>query len=73
MAPLSMWTIYDHPLDYPSSYVARRLEVHGSRIVHTQDVIIGPTLEAVRSCLPSGLYGMERAPEDDPVIVEVWF
>jgi hypothetical protein len=69
---LNMWTIYERPLDYPTGYIARRCEVRGE-VVHTADVRVGPTLEAVRRQLPPGLYRQSRQPGDDPVIVEVWF
>lgn len=65
---LSIWTVYCRPRDYPSGYIARRFILDKP----TGETVTGETLEAVRERLPWGLYRMERAPEDDPVIVEVW-
>lgn len=63
-----LWTVYDHPPEYPAWYVARQF-VFGHL---TTSVLLGRTLEEVRSKLPDGLMRMERAPEDDPTIVESW-
>jgi len=68
-----MWTVYAHPRDFPSGYIARRAEIFPNRVVPTSDVRTGPTLESVRDQLPPGLFRQERRPDDDPVIVEVWF
>jgi hypothetical protein len=65
---LNIWTVYDHPLDYPNSFVARRWAMN----VPTADVIVSPSLDRVRASLPPGLYRMNRNPNDDPKIVEVW-
>lgn len=71
-APLSMWVLYDHPRDMPNSFVARRHEVRTGRSKATDDIIIGPTLEAVREQLPMGLVCFPRSPRDELHIVEVW-
>lgn len=70
---LSMWVVYDHPLDMPEhNIVARRHEVHATGPLATKDVLVGHTLQAVRDQLPRGLARLPRALEDDPTIVEVW-
>jgi len=72
-AVLSVWTIYDHPRDYPRHFVARRSEVlMGGGIGTTNDMHTAPTLAEVRALLPPGLYRLPRQLADDPVIVEVW-
>ena len=70
---LSMWTVYDHPKDYPRDFVARRsiIERLGRTFV-TNDVIIAPSLDEVRELLPPGLYRLDPMPGDEPQIVEVW-
>ena len=70
---LIIWTVYDHPTDYPDNFVARRSECrpHGV-IVNTQDMFIADTLSEVRQLLPRGLIHIGRDPRDDPKIVEVW-
>jgi len=65
--------VYDHPLDMPEHYVARMHEVLANgESVATSNVIVGGTLDAVRSALPPGLACIPRYPADDPNIVEVW-
>jgi len=67
---LSIWTVYDHPSDYPSSYVAR-LWFNDQP---TGSLIAADDLEVVREILLTqmGLTRLERAENDDPTIVEVW-
>jgi hypothetical protein len=70
--PLSMWTIYDHPRDYPQAFVARRFEV-SAEIKATRDVRLFASLAACRADMPEmGLTRLDRQPPDDAVIVEVW-
>lgn len=72
---LSTWTIYEHPSDYPDSYVLRE-----TRIEAGTDPVLGPayvfvTLDDARDGvqrLAPGAYCMTRDPGDDPVIVETW-
>jgi len=71
---LYMWTIYDHPRDYPICFVARKWEIgpHGATMP-TDHICFGATLEEVRSLLPKGLICIRRDPvKDDPNIVETW-
>jgi hypothetical protein len=67
-----MWTIYKHPLDYPDAWVARRLIVRAGQIWMTYDMFTADTLDEVRALLPQGLDRIDRSPNDDPVIAEVW-
>jgi hypothetical protein len=69
---LSMWTVYDHPADYPNDFVARRSEIGDHGICITRDMFVAPTLAELRALLPPGLYRMPRAPHDDLMILEVW-
>jgi hypothetical protein len=71
---MAVWTVYDHPLDYPTGFVARRFSLQTG--LATDDVLYAPTLEAIRAKL---VYAMGYAPHwvgrgehDDPVIVESW-
>jgi len=77
-----MYTIYGHPSDHPDHFVVRGSTVQpgagpnrqGSTIVQDTDCQLADTLEAARELIPDeGLYCLERLPEDDPVILEVWF
>ncbi len=71
-APLSMWTVYERPMDRPDSYVARRWVVRNGQLAATNDLHIAEDLVRLRRLLPQGLERLPRDPEDDPVIVETW-
>jgi len=69
---LNIWTIYDHPSDYPEGYIARRWVVIDGLEKPTIVTITGP-LEAMRLHFQSkGLVCLPRDPTDDPKIVECW-
>lgn len=68
---LSIWTVYERPLDHPENFLARRWEVT-PEITPTGDVLLADDLNALREMLPAGLVRLERQPADDPVIVETW-
>lgn len=65
---LPIWTIYDHPLDYPAEFVAR-LSFNDEK---TTSILRAATLDELRDKLPPDLICMARAETDDPVIVECW-
>lgn len=71
---LIFYTIYDHPTDFPHSFVVRRWTViNGPEFVKVADLLpyaVGPTLDAVRAVLPEGLYNLGREKDDDPSIAE---
>jgi hypothetical protein len=70
---LHLWTIYQHPRDFPDEFVARLYLVPGGpNFGATSTILRGATLEAVRAQLPPDLYNMGRQPEDDACIVETW-
>ena len=70
---LSMWTIYDKPLDLPTGYVARRFEVEKGGPKPTNDMLQTPDLEMLReSFLQAGLTCLARDAEDHPNVVESW-
>ena len=70
---LSVWTVYDHPLDFPHNYVARRHVATGERSGPTGDMMICTDLEPIRVELKRrGLIRFDRAPEDEPHIIETW-
>jgi hypothetical protein len=69
---LPMWTVYGpNTSDYPGKYLAR-LCFTLPQVEMTDCLIIRDTLQEVRMKLPRGLFWMDRKPEDDPVILEVW-
>jgi hypothetical protein len=69
---LHMWTVYDHPRDYPDKYVARRSEIGAASVKMTNDMFVADTVDELRTLLPPGLVCLSRDPNDDPCIVEVW-
>jgi len=70
---LEMWVIYDHPKDYPNSFIARRWLVDDKGERFTGDIINANSLEKLRIVLINiGKTCINRDPNDDPVIVETW-
>ena len=71
-AVLSIWTVYDHPTDFPNEFVARRWEVH-DKPVPTDDIITSNDVNLIRASLASrGLTCLAPSKDDDPNIVETW-
>lgn len=70
---LSIWTVYERPLDYPDCYVARRHQIEAGYSVATPEAILSDTLEPLRGrMLEMGLTCLPRQEGDDPHIVESW-
>jgi hypothetical protein len=73
---LEGWTIFDHPVDYPDDYVARRWIAHRDHTVtHTDDILKHENLNTLRGMMgrvAPGLVCIGRYVEDDPKILEVW-
>jgi hypothetical protein len=69
-----MWTIYDHPKDFPELFVVRPFIIDGGNVRPMTLCITGETLEEVRRYLiPYQLTCIPRQEGDDPCIVETWF
>lgn len=69
---LSLWVIYDSPLDYPGQFVVKRWEVEDGSVTVTDDVTIAATLQAAREAVPPGKVLLSRSEEDATVISETW-
>lgn len=71
---LRMWTIYDHPPDYPDKFVARMFEVNANGLRPTGSIIIGSDLEKLRNVLQFEMHLVKlmRNSEDNSKIVETW-
>jgi hypothetical protein len=71
---LHLWTIYNHPSDFPHSYVARRFECGGGggepRV--TDDIVQGELSILREGFRHAGLVCLTRNEDDDPNIVETW-
>lgn len=65
-----IWTIYDHPRDYPEHFVVRLW--YG--LVCEQCVALFATAHEAREYIHSQgtWFCMRRAPTDDPKILESW-
>jgi hypothetical protein len=72
---LAMWTIYDHPTDYPNHFVARKYIIaQGTRDpIGTKEVRLEAHLYVLREHFAGlGLMCVPRWEEDDTKIVETW-
>lgn len=70
-----MWTVYDHPEDWPACFVARRFDHDPVRNEYfpSEAVLVAPDLETLREWLSGmGLVQLMRNEGDVPVIVETW-
>jgi hypothetical protein len=69
---LPHWVIYDHPSDHPELYVAR-LFYSLPQPEATKIALGSKRLEPLRMWLSGyGYVRLDRDPEDDATIVEVW-
>lgn len=66
---LPMWVIYDHPTDFPDTFVAR-LHINDQPTPH---VLACVSLDVLREHFAQqGLVKIDRHPSDPAVIVETW-
>jgi hypothetical protein len=71
--PLVLYTVYDHPKDFPDEYVIRRWDAYTyTPIDKEQPFARALTLDDIHAALPPAVYNLGRLEEDDPVIIEVW-
>lgn len=68
---LPMFVIYDHPSDFPETFVAR---LHFTFPDHrpTPLIMTHKTLTGLRAMMPPECVMVGRSPGDDPKIVETW-
>ena len=67
-ARIPLICIYDHPTDYPDKFIARLWDCSApTNIIATAD-----TLEELRAKIPDCMVKLDRHPQADPCIVEVW-
>jgi hypothetical protein len=69
-----MYTVYDHPKDYPDHYVVRASTPVNGQVIHNPDAfMVTKDLVEIPTTLKSmGLVKILPEPEDDPVILEIW-
>jgi hypothetical protein len=77
---LSVITIFNRPLDFPDSYVARRFTIGEGVSFPTSDYQISPSIEPLRQWADKqcvrfngcGGVNMGRQSNDEPHVVESW-
>ncbi len=71
---LVVWVVTNHPSDYPQHIVVRHqsVAVDGQIIPATVGCLFRTLSEARADLAGAGLTRLDRYPDDDPVIVEVW-
>lgn len=69
---LDLFTIYDHPRDYPESFVVRHWTLCAGILIPGERLAVVPTLADARAAIPSGLENFGRDETDDPAITETW-
>ena len=73
MAVTEMWVIYDHPSDFPNSYIARKwIMGEDMKAIFTPEFHEAITLEELREKVRQGRYRVPCSLKDDPVIIECW-
>ena len=69
-------TVYDHPLDHPEYYVARWWDILEDSVLRPeQRAYLFKDLDTLRAWIQQEwpwLHRLERFPNDDPNILEVW-
>jgi hypothetical protein len=71
---MELFVIYDHPKDFPRHWVVRRWRVTGRGSLEAQlrPTALTETLTKARRHIPEGLIRIQRHPQDDPAIAEVY-
>lgn len=68
----SIWSIYDHPRDHPSSYVIRESVAGASRVVTSPAAIYANTVADAHAKLPPGSTLLPKDPGNPANLIEVW-
>lgn len=72
---MSMWTVYDHPTDFPNVFVARRIEIVVGQLEPeaTGDIYIAHDIAQMNQHFERlGLSFLSRQEADEPQIMGVW-
>jgi len=71
--PVTVWTIYHKPRDFPGRWVLRGHEVFPGRELRAHSFcFLADTLKEARAKVPAGAKRFRRSPEDHPAIHECW-
>lgn len=69
---LVVWTVYQCPRDFPTLFVGRPHVANRQGTYPLPSHLEALSLDALRVQLPTDLHRLDRQPEDEPQIVEVW-
>lgn len=69
---ITVWVIYDHPVDFPENWVVRAHDVTGNQVIIRKHYTLHSSLEKARMAIPFGLICFPRSGRDDPAIAESW-
>ena len=69
---LAIWTVYDHPKDYPDGFIARMHEVAEGPPRPTDKTLMGELEEIRRVLIEAGLTTLPRDARDEREVVESW-
>jgi hypothetical protein len=67
---LLTWSVCENPKDFPGKFTAVPSSMFLNQTIDF--VLVAGSLAGIRKMLPPGLVRMEREPNDEPVVVEVW-
>lgn len=66
-------TIYKNPADYPGKFIARLFDIKKGKHRPTEIVVVADNLFEIRKKIPrEQMFIIDRDPQDDPCIVEMW-
>ncbi len=74
MFEFPIYTVYDHPSDYPDHFVVRKWLIKDGGITEAGDIVKkSKNYSAIRNhMLDRGLHRLMRNEGDDPCIMECW-
>jgi hypothetical protein len=72
VAHLSVFTIFERPLDYPEHYVVREFRIMGGQVAPQPECKLAKTLEEARRHVPPGRVRLSEQDPANPKVVESW-
>jgi hypothetical protein len=69
---VTIWTVYQHPCDYPGWWVLRGYDVIPGALQPHEAFFTAQTLEEIRGKVPPASLCIGRQPDDHPAIYECW-
>lgn len=69
--PMTMFTVYEKPADYPIGFVVRKWLIFAGQAV-AAEARFAESLEKARELIPVGFARIARNPNDDATVVESW-